>query len=133
MVGIVGQVSNSVGGYLTSNKTDTGLEFNNIPSGSKILCTSCELDNESTLISEGNVIKTDYGYNIEKDSTVTIIKEDTVPLTILCGRELLYVEKVVSGTDTIFNLPKGSRVNKAIVSSTGEFTTVSSNKYLIEY
>lgn len=132
MVGTIGQIPHRIGGYAIVNKLDTGLEIN-LLAGAKILCTNCSIENEATLISNGDIVKVSTGYDILKDLTIVVTKATTVPLSVLYGRELLYVEGASSGSNMIFNLPKGSRVNKTLVETTGEFTIAASAQYLIEY
>lgn len=132
MVGTIGQIPHRIGGYAIVNKTDTGLEIS-LLAGSKILCTNCTATNESTLIANGSIIKVSTGYDILKDMTITVQKDDTIPLTVLYGREILYVNGVTSGSNFIAYLPKGSRINKTLVENTGEFTVPASTQYLIEY
>ena len=132
MVGTVAQMNNRTGGFSIAYKVDNNLGIK-VPSGSKILCTNCEIENEATLISNGSIIKTTIGYDIQEDLEISITKEDTIPLTILHGREILYADKAVSGSNIIFNLPKGARVNQILVANTGEFIMPAASNYLIEY
>lgn len=132
MLGTVGQMETRTGGFSIVYKIDNKLSVK-VPAGSKILCTECEIENESTLISDGSILKTDLGYNVQKKSELVITKANTVPLTILHGREIFYIDGAESGTSIKFNLPKGARVNQTIVTTTGEFAVATSNKYLIEY
>lgn len=132
MIGTVGFMTNRIGGYSVIEKTDNNI-LSKLPAGSKILCTNCQLDQEDTLIANGNVLKTLTGYDILKDTDITIIKDSSVPLTILHGREFLYIENVKSDSNEIFNLPKGTRVNGILVENNGEFSITSSATYLIEY
>ena len=134
MLGTVGNVSNTnrKGGFSIVQKIDNRLSFK-VLSGSKILCTDCEVDNETSLISDGSIEKTTEGYNILKDLEISVIKPNTTPLTILRGREIVFVDGVISGSNMIFNLPKGARVNQTVVGNSGEFSIAASTKYLIEY
>ena len=132
MVGTIGQIPHRIGGYALVNKTDSGLEVS-LLAGSKILCTNCTITNESSLIANGSILKVSTGYDILKDSDIVVTKATNVPLSVLYGRELLYVEVAASGNNALFNLPKGARVNKTLVDSTGEFSIPASGQYLIEY
>lgn len=132
MVGTIAQMNNRTGGFSIVYKVDNNLEIK-VPNGSKILCTNCEIENESELISNGSILKTSVGYDIQEDLDISITKENTIPLTILHGREILYVDSVISGSNTVFNLPKGARVNNVLVINTGEFFIPITSNYLIEY
>ena len=132
MVGIVGKMSNRIGGFSITQKIDNNLKAK-VTAGSKILCLNCTLENESTLTSNGSVVKTDLGFDVRADLDLSITRTITSPITIIRGREMFHVEGVVSGTNTKFILPKGARVNQTLVPITGEFSIVSNNKYLIEY
>ena len=132
MIGTIAHMNNRTGGFSIAYKMDNNLEIK-VPNGSKILCTNCEIENEATLISNGSIIKTTIGYDIQEDLEISITKEDTIPLTILHGREILYADKAVSGSNIIFNLPKGARVNQILVANTGEFIMPAASNYLIEY
>lgn len=133
MVGVVAQMSNRIGGYSFIEREENNLKIK-IPAGSKVLCTNCVINDESDLLSESSIIKTDVGYDVLKAIDTFITKEDTVPLSIIRGREILYVEGAINSTTTIaFNLPKGSRVNQTLVENTGEITIPVDTKYLIEY
>lgn len=92
MFGIIEGINNRVGGFIVVNKLDNGLEAK-LPSGSKILCTNCTINNQSILILNGDILKTLYGFEILRENNITIIKNN-VPLTILCGREILYTDSV---------------------------------------
>ena len=132
MIGTIAHMNNRTGGFSIAYKMDNNLEIK-VPNGSKILCTNCEIENESTLITNGSIIKTSNGYDIQEDLDISLIKEDTVPLTILNGREILYAAGVTSGNNITFNLPKGARVNKILVINNGEFIMPIASNYLIEY
>lgn len=132
MLGTVGFVRNLKGVYLMANKVNNVTEIR-VPSASRILCTNCTISNESTLISNGTILKTEYGYNILKDVDLSITKENTIPLTVVLGRDLIYIDGAISGSDIIFNLPRGARLNQIKVESTGEIAIASTDTYFIEY
>lgn len=130
MIGLAAKVGYRTGGYITPEDSEN-LKIN-IPSGCILLGTNITISNESTLISSGNIVKTNYGYNILKNTMITITSTNH-PITILKGREILYANNIKSGDNLIFNLPKGARINKIAVEQTGEITIPSSTKILIEY
>ena len=132
MLGTVGQVSNINDGFLIPQRDSSGLTFK-FPAGSKILCTNCQIDDESTLIANGDIVKTTLGYDIKNEIEARITKGSSVPLTVLHYRQIVYAEKVTSGTNMLFILPKGARVNNTLVENTGEFSVPTSSTYLIEY
>ena len=132
MVGVIGKMSNRVGGFSITQKIDNNIKAK-IPAGSKILCLNCTLENEETLIAARSVIKTALGFDVLTNLDLSITRTTTSPITILRGREIFHSEGVVSGTNTKFILPKGARVNQTLVPNTGEFSIPSNTKYLIEY
>ena len=132
MLGTVGQVSNINDGFLIPQRDSSGLTFK-FPAGSKILCLTCQFDNEDTLVANGDIVKTTLGYDIKNEIEAHISKNSSSPLTILHYRQIVYVEKVISGSNVLFILPKGARVNNTLVETTGEFSVPTSSTYLIEY
>lgn len=132
MVGIVGQMSNRIGGFSITQKINNNL-IAKIPAGSKILCLNCTLENQADLILNGDIIQTSLGFDVRTDLDISITRDINSPITILRGREIFHAEGVVSGTNTKFILPKGARINQTLVANTGEFSIVSNTKYLIEY
>ena len=132
MVGIVGKMSNRIGGFSITQKIDNKLIFK-VPAGSKILCLECELENEEMLIAERSIIKTPIGFDVYKNLELTVTRSNTSPITIMRGREMFHVECVIAEGNAKFILPKGARVNQTLVPNTGEFSIPSDAKYLIEY
>ena len=132
MIGAISNLSNRIGGFIIPKKIDNTLEVK-LPSGCKILCSNCQINNESLLISNGSIRKITEGYDILNNLDIIIIKDQNIPLTIIRGREILYLEGVTSDNDQTFYLLKGMRVNNIPVDSTGEFTISVSNNYLIEF
>ena len=139
MIGTVGKLGLRTGGYIIPSivdNTDSEECSLSLPVGSKILCSNCQIQNEESLISDGSLIKTSIGYDIKSSLDLTIIREkaNKAPLTILHGREILYSDYVTnSDGELVFNLPKGARINKTLVSETGEFIISTIDKILIEY
>ena len=140
MVGIVGNMSNRKGGIIIPSvvpSTDSTIEKMNfaITPGCKILCTNCTIEDESTLISNASIIKTTEGYHFNRNINVVVSRTvaNKVPLTIIRGREILYADSVIRGTNSVFNLPKGARINGTIVNETGEFSIATPSNIIIEY
>lgn len=127
------------GGYIipveTTNSTNKIIEVN-VPSGCRIMCTNCTLENQSTLISNGSVVQTTNGFFIKTNiNNLKILRpvSNITPLTILKGNEILYCNYTVANSEAKFNLPKGFRINKTMCQNTGENTVPEKNNYIIEY
>lgn len=131
MIGKVG-ITNRIGGYCIASYQDGGKMQLRLPKGAVILCTNCEIENEASLITNGDISKFDKGYNVLNTLNIFILSYDS--LTVLHGRELLFASYKDNGDETItFNLPKGARINRVLVENTGEITIPVSTNYLIEY
>ena len=128
-----------VGGFIipvVSTESGNKVITVNIPANSRIMCSNCSLENESTLISNGNVAKVTNGYVIKNDiEKLKILRSvtNTPALSILKGQEVLYCESQLTSSGDIFDLPKGFRVNGTICEVNGENTIPSKDHYLIEF
>lgn len=135
MRGIIAGIPFRTGGFVIPvvNTTSSNIEtIVNLPAKSRILCGSCNIENESELISNGSIVKESTGYHVlknVKELKITRSTGITKPLTILNGREILYCDM----QDSKVYLPKGARINGIVATSTGEITITSSDNYLIEY
>lgn len=144
MIGTVGVVPKRTGGYIIPKIDINGVSHQmtiDIPMRSRILCTNCTIVNEETLITSGDISKTDLGYYIHKDLKNLVIQRYTSnmsPLTIMNAREILYadiIERVVDSVTTkiVCNLPIGTRINQVPVNQNGEITIDYKDNILIEY
>lgn len=101
MLGFVSEVSFRSGGYITpsiSIESNNTIITCNLPVNSRIMCSNCSLENESTLISNGDVLKTTNGYFIKNNvQNLKILRplENISPLSILKGREILYCDNKI--------------------------------------
>lgn len=127
------------GGYIipveTTDSTNRMIMVN-VPSGARIMCMNCSLDNESTLISNGSISKVSNGYFIRnKIDSLKILRplSNMSPLTIIRGNEILYCDSVVTDSGVKFNVPKGFRINGTMCTINGENIVPEKNNYLIEY
>ena len=127
------------GGYIipieTINSTNKIITVN-IPAGSRIMCTNCTLENQSTLVSNGSVLATANGFFIKnKIDSLKILRpvSNLAPLSIIKGHEILYCDHVTTDSGMKFNVPKGFRINGIICQNTGENIVPAKNNYLIEF
>ncbi len=117
----------------TPNSQITTMEIT-IPANSKILCLNFQLENKDTLISNGDIVETDLGYDVINNIFAKISRNyNSSPMTILCGQEILYADSINDGTTATFILPRGARVNKTLATNTGNVSIPVSTNYLLEY
>lgn len=127
------------GGYIVPLETtdsNNKMITVNVPSGARIMCMNCSLENESTLISKGNISKVSNGYFMRNKIDGLKISRplsNMSPLTIIRGNEILYCDSVVTNSGVKFNVPKGFRINGTMCTINGENTVPEKNNYLIEY
>lgn len=105
------------GGYIipveSSDSTNKILTVN-VPAGSRILCTACTLENQSTLSSNGSILATTNGFVINKDiNGLKILRplDNTSPLSIIKGHEILYCDS----QNKIINLSSPLKFRRAVV------------------
>lgn len=125
------------GGYIIPNTTTDSeniIDSMYLPINSQIWCSNCTIEDESTLITNNILKKTDNGYLIKNNCNIAIKRpvENTPALTIMRFREILYCNYSNTDAGVIFNLPRGTRVNKAICNNNGENTFSVNDNYIIE-